>query len=93
MRDFFIKRSKEENGAVSVLVFVTVLTFVVILLGAYLTVTTMRQSQLKSDIRLQKIYGEDVEKVDQIYNELIENRQLTNSYNTNQYDEDTINEI
>lgn len=93
MRDFFIKRSKEENGAVSVLVFVTVLTFVVILLGAYLTVTTMRQSQLKSDIRLQKIYGEDVEKVDQIYNELIENRQSTNSYNTNQYDEDTINEI
>ncbi len=93
MREFLIKRSKQENGAVSVLVFVTVLTFVVILLGAYLTVTTMRQSQLKSDIRLQKIYGDDVDRVDQIYNELIENRQLTNSYNTNQYHEDIINEI
>lgn len=38
---------KEERGAVTVLVFITILTFVVILLGAYLTVTTMRKSRAK----------------------------------------------
>lgn len=38
---------KEERGAVTVLVFITILTFVVILLGAYLTVTTMRKSRVR----------------------------------------------
>lgn len=62
---------KEEKGAVTLLVFVTVLTFVLILLGAYLTVTTMRKSQLKSDIKIQEIYGKDVNRVDEIYEELV----------------------
>lgn len=61
---------KNEKGAVSLLVFITILTFAVILLGAYLTVTTMRKSQLQSNIRLQQIYGEDVKRVNQIYDEL-----------------------
>lgn len=38
---------KQEKGAVAVLVFITILTFVVILLGAYLTVTTMRKSRFR----------------------------------------------
>lgn len=65
------KMLKQENGAVSLLVFITVLTFVTILTGAFLTVTTLRKLQLESDIRLQEIYGEDVKRVDQIYNELV----------------------
>ena len=62
---------KNERGAVSVLVFITILTFVIVLLGSYLTVTTMKKTGLQSNIRLQQIYGEDVKRVDEIYNELI----------------------
>jgi len=62
---------KEEKAAVTLLVFVTVLTFVAILMGAYLTVTTLRKSQLESDIRIQEIYGKDVNRVDEIYQELV----------------------
>ena len=70
MKNSISKKVKEEKAAVSVLVFITVLTFVVVLLGAYLTVTTLKKSQLESDIRIQKIYGKDVERVDEIYEEL-----------------------
>ncbi len=45
MKNKFKEILKEEKGAVTVLVFITILTFVVILLGAYLTVTTMRKSR------------------------------------------------
>lgn len=71
MKNNIREKLKQEKAAVSLLVFITVLSFVTILLGAYLTVTTLRKSQLESDIRLQEIYGEDVKRVDQIYNELV----------------------
>lgn len=61
---------KEEKGAVTLLVFVTVLSFVSILLAAYLAVTTLQKSQIRSDIKIQEIYGRDVNRVDEIYQEL-----------------------
>lgn len=64
------EKLKSERGAVTLLVFVTVLTFAAVLLGAYLTVTALQKSQLESDIRIQEIYGEDVERVNEIYDEL-----------------------
>lgn len=67
----YIKLINQETGAVSVLVFVTVLTFVAVLLGAYLTVTTLQKVQLESNIRIQQIYAKDVEQVDQIYQSLM----------------------
>lgn len=65
------EKVKQEKAAVTLLVGITILTFVVVLLGAYLTVTTYRKSQLKSDMRLQEIYGKDVNRVDEIYEELV----------------------
>lgn len=62
---------KSENAAVSVLVLITILTFVTILTGAMMTATTLTKSQLESDIRLQEIYGKDVDRVDEIYQELV----------------------
>ena len=62
---------KEEKAAVTMLVAVTVLTFVAVLLSAYLAVTTLRKTQLRSDIKLQEIYGRDVNRVDEIYEENI----------------------
>lgn len=62
---------KSENAAVSLLVLITILTFVTILTGAIMAVTTLTKSQLESDIRLQEIYGKDVDRVDEIYEEII----------------------
>ncbi len=38
---------KQENAAVSLLVFITVLSFVTILTGAFITVTTLRKSRIR----------------------------------------------
>lgn len=60
---------KQEKGAVATLVLFTILMFVVILTGAYFTISTMQRSQLKSDMRIRDIYGKDVERIDSIYDE------------------------
>ena len=64
------KRIKEEKGAISALALFTVLMFSVILLGVYFGITTMQKAQLKSDIRIQEIYGHEVEQRDEIYEQL-----------------------
>lgn len=69
---------KEEKGAISTLVLFTILMFIVILMGTYLVITTMQKSQLKSDLRIQEIYGEQVNRVDEIYEEIVE---YTANYN------------
>ena len=73
----YLRKMKNEKGAVTILVAVTVLTFVMVLLGAYLTVTALKQSQLKSDIRIQEVYGRDVNRVDEVYEELIQKNNPT----------------
>ena len=61
---------KNENGAVSALVLFTVLMFVVILMGVYLTVTARQKAQIKSDMRIKQIYGQDVNNIDNVYDEI-----------------------
>jgi len=70
MRKIIKDMKYTEKGAISTLVLFTVLIFVIILMGAYMIVTTNQKSQLKSDMRIKDIYQEDVKKVDEIYNEL-----------------------
>jgi hypothetical protein len=72
MKNIMKKIRKQEKGAISTLVIFTVFMFVVILMGVYLSITNMQKSQLKSDMRIQDIYGEDVERVDQLYNEIVD---------------------
>lgn len=62
---------KEEKAAISTLVLFTILMFIIILMGTYLAISTMQKSQLKSDMRIQDIYGEDIERIDQLYNEIV----------------------
>lgn len=62
---------KEEKAAISTLVLFTILMFIIILMGTYLAISTMQKSQLKSDMRIQDIYGEDIERIDQLYNEMV----------------------
>ena len=88
---------KEEKGAVTLLVFVTVLGFVSILLAAYLAVTTLEKSQLRSDIKIQEIYAKDVNRVDEIYQELVsKDRQIPYcdvEYNINTDEESVLYEL
>lgn len=67
----FLKIKKQQTGAISTLVLFTIFMFLVILMGVFLSVTKMQESQLKSDMRIQEIYKEEVNNVDEIYNELI----------------------
>ena len=62
---------KNENGAVSALVLFTVLMFIVILMGVYLTVTVRQKAQIKSDMRIEQVYRKDVNNIDNVYNEII----------------------
>ena len=72
MRNILVKKViRKENGAISTLVLFTVLVFVVILMGSYLSVTSLEKSQLKSDEKIQEIYGKGVTQVDLIYDELM----------------------
>ncbi len=68
-----IIKLKSEKGAVSALVLFTILMFVVILLGVYFTITTIQKGQIKSDMRIQQVYKEDVNNIDDVYNKLANN--------------------
>lgn len=66
------KKLLSENGGAAVLVVFTIFTFLIVGMGAFMSVSTLRKSQLNSNLRIQQIYGEDYEKVDGVYEELIE---------------------
>ncbi len=63
-----MKRIKSEKGAIAALVVVTILMFVLILMGTYMAITNLRKSQLESDIRIQELYGGDVARIEEVYN-------------------------
>ena len=63
-----MKKVKGEKGAIAVLVVVTVLMFVLILMGTYMAIANLRKSQLESDIRIQELYGGDVARIEEVYN-------------------------
>ena len=60
-----------EKGAVAILVIITILMFVIILMGTYSSITNLRKAQLESDIRIQQLYGGDVENIEEIYRTII----------------------
>ena len=62
---------KSSKGAVTLLVAVTIFTFIVILAGSFLTIRILRRSQYDSNIRIKQVYGADVDRVDEVYNEQI----------------------
>ena len=73
MRKYNIrKKIVSENGGATVLVFFTIFTFLIVLMGAFMSVSILRKSQIKSDIRIQEIYEENYKNVDEFYDELEE---------------------
>ena len=72
-RKLMKKKIKSEKGAIAALVVVTVLMFALILMGTYMAITNLRKSQLESDIRIQQLYGGDVDKIEEVYNTVVKN--------------------
>lgn len=68
-----MKKIKSEKGDIAALVVVTVLMFALILMGTYMAITNLRKSQLESDIRIQQLYGGDVDKIEEVYNTVAKN--------------------
>ena len=67
------KKIKSEKGAIAALVVVTVLMFALILMGTYMAITNLRKSQLESDIRIQQLYGGDVDRIEEVYSTVAKN--------------------
>ena len=72
-RKILKREIKKEKGAIATFVVVTVFFFVIILMGAYLSTMNLKKSQLQSDIRIQQVYGDDVEHVNQVYLNVVNN--------------------
>ena len=64
---------KSESASSSVMVLITVLTFLSILTGVYVIVMNRAQNQIRSDMKIQEIYKNEVDRADEIYDEIIEN--------------------
>jgi len=64
------RKLSSQGGSVTVLVVITIFSFAIILMGTYLTITTLLKSQIKSDIRIQELYGADVNRIDDLYEEI-----------------------
>lgn len=80
---------KEERGAVSVLVLIMVFCFTTILTGAYVTVMILAQAQQKSNMKIQKIYGDDINEVENIYEQIQQaNEPIAINYNPNGEEQD-----
>lgn len=63
---------KNQKGAVSILVFITIMVFIIVLMGSYITISILRESQVKSNIRIRDIYVKDVDNADEIYKEIVD---------------------
>ena len=72
-----------QKGGVTVLVFFTIFTFVIVLTTTFMSLSILRRSQTNSDIQIQKIYGQDYDNVNEVYDYLIENSNYTIYYNSN----------
>ena len=62
---------KSQRGAATALVVFTVLMFITILIGVYGVIVARSQAQLKSDAHIQDIYGADVARANEIYEEQV----------------------
>lgn len=62
---------KKENGAITAIVLVTVLFFVIILSTAYALISAQRRTQMESQITVKDVYENDLNSVLEIYNTLV----------------------
>ena len=62
-----MKKIKSEKGSITVFVIVAFIFCMTILVNLYWTSTNYQITVLQAQQRIQKIYGDDVDNVDEIY--------------------------
>jgi len=62
---------RSNKGAISIFVVVTVLTFLILLMGGFFVTLILQKSQLEDDIRVKEIYAKDVNNIEQIYTKVL----------------------
>lgn len=62
---------KSNKGSISVLVVVTILGFVIILMAVFSLIMALQQAQLESDIKIKEIYGADVNRIEEVYQDIM----------------------
>ena len=65
-----MKNFKKQNGAISVIVLVTMLLMIAILSGTYMINANVRKAQIKSQIQLRDEYAATLEEKNDIYNDI-----------------------
>lgn len=58
---------KDEKGAISTIVLISVLLFIIVLFGTYMINANIKKAQLKSQILLRDEYAESLNKEKDIY--------------------------
>ena len=61
---------KDEKGFISTFVGIAGLFFVIVLTGLYISINTLKKSQINSNLRMKEIYEQDVNNVDEIYGQI-----------------------
>ena len=51
-----MKKYKEEKGSMAVYVIVTLLSFCLILSGIYISTSSVRKAQIKTELRIKEVY-------------------------------------
>ncbi len=62
---------KKQKGAVTLLVVITVLFMIVVLTAAFYATTSMRETQLQSDLQIKEDYEKQINQVEDVYANLI----------------------
>lgn len=77
-----------EKGAVSILVIITLFSFTSILMGTYISVMALQKSQLESNVKMQQVYGDNLNNIEEIYETIISEKQISISYEPNGEEKD-----
>lgn len=62
-----MKKIKEENGSISVYVFIVLFSFLIVLTSFYVSASTARKSELATVLRIKQSYEQDNENVEEVY--------------------------
>ena len=69
-----MKNLKKQNGAISMIVLVTMFLLIAVLSGTYMINANVRKAQIKSQIQLRDEYAATLEEIDDIYNDIYRER-------------------
>lgn len=62
---------RKQKGAVTLLVVITVLFMFVVLTAAFYATTSMRETQLQSDLQIKEDYEKEINQIEDVYANLI----------------------